>query len=147
MAYIIIILITLYFIPNLHRLSIYILIHTSSLEDRWRQMLLSAFEKQGNWSWEMLSEGKETEAGQCYLKCVWKLLSRVWLCFPMDCSLLGSSVHGILPFSRGFFQPRGQTQVSCIAGEFFTIWATREAPKVHMTVPCSDPPHLGFPSY
>ena len=43
------------------------------------------------------------------------------LCNPMDCSLPGSSVHGILqartldwvvvPFSRGSSQPRGQTQV------------------------------------
>ena len=49
----------------------------------------------------------------------------------------GSSVDGILqatkmewgaiPFSRGSFQPRDQTQVSCIAGSFFTIRATREA--------------------
>ena len=28
------------------------------------------------------------------------------------------------PFSRGFFQPRDWTQVSCIAGRFFTIWVT-----------------------
>ena len=45
---------------------------------------------------------------------------------PMDCSLSGSSVHGILqarilewvatPFSKGFSQPRGQTWISCIAG-------------------------------
>jgi len=49
----------------------------------------------------------------------------------MDCSLPGSSVHGILqermlewlamPFSRGSFQPRDPTQVSHIAGGFFTI--------------------------
>ena len=48
------------------------------------------------------------------------------------------TVHGILqarilalvafPFSRGSSQPRDQTQVSCIAGRFFTSWATREAP-------------------
>ena len=51
-------------------------------------------------------------------------------CDPMDCSLLGSSVHGTLQarvlegvaisFSRGSSQPRDQTQVSCIAGRFFT---------------------------
>ena len=29
--------------------------------------------------------------------------------------------------SRGSARPRDQTQVSHIAGEFFTIWATREA--------------------
>ena len=31
------------------------------------------------------------------------------------------------PFSSGFSQPRNQTRVSCIAGGFFTNWATREA--------------------
>ena len=45
------------------------------------------------------------------------------------------TVHGILqarmldwvafPFSRGSSQPRDQTQVSLIAGRFFTSWATR----------------------
>ena len=32
------------------------------------------------------------------------------------------------PFSRGSSQPRDQTQVSHIAGGFFTSWASREAP-------------------
>ena len=32
-----------------------------------------------------------------------------------------------VPFSRGFSQPRDWTQVSHIAGGFFTSWATREA--------------------
>ena len=59
------------------------------------------------------------------------------LCNPMDCSLPGSSVHGILQarilewvaisFSRGSSKPRDQTQVSCIAGRCFILWATREA--------------------
>ena len=31
------------------------------------------------------------------------------------------------PFSRGFSQPRDQTQVSHIAGGIFTSWVTREA--------------------
>ena len=58
-------------------------------------------------------------------------------CNPMDYSLPDSSVHGILqarilewvalPSSRRSSQPREWTQVSCIAGGFFTIWATREA--------------------
>ena len=34
---------------------------------------------------------------------------------------------GSYPFSRLFFWPRNWTGVSCIAGRFFTIWATREA--------------------
>ena len=111
------------------------------------------------------------------------------LCSPTDCSLLGSSVHGIFqarilkwvamsssrrssrprdwshvssifcisrriqprsptlqvdslpaepprkpkntgmgyPFSSGSSQPRNQTRVSCIAGGFFTSWASKEA--------------------
>ena len=50
---------------------------------------------------------------------------------PMDRSLPGSCVHGILqarilewvalPFSRGSSQPRDQTQVSHFAGRFFTV--------------------------
>ena len=61
------------------------------------------------------------------------------LCDPMDCSLSGSSVHGIfqarvlewvaISFSRGSSQPRNRTRVSCIAGRRFTVWATREAPR------------------
>ena len=34
---------------------------------------------------------------------------------------------GSLSFSRGSSQSRDQTQLSHIAGEFFTNWATREA--------------------
>ena len=58
------------------------------------------------------------------------------LCHPMNCSPPGFSVHGFLqartlewfaiPFSRGSSQPRDWTLVSCIAGRFFTIWATGE---------------------
>ena len=54
------------------------------------------------------------------------------LCYDMDCT-----VHGILqarmlesaavPFSSGSSPPRNQTRVSCIAGRFFTSWATSEA--------------------
>ena len=53
------------------------------------------------------------------------------VCDPMDCSLPGSSVHGILqarmlkwvaiPFYRESSQPRDQTQVSRIAAGFFII--------------------------
>ena len=32
-----------------------------------------------------------------------------------------------IPFSRRSSRPRDWTQISCIAGKFFTIWATREA--------------------
>ena len=59
------------------------------------------------------------------------------LCDPMDCSLPGSSVLGIfqaivldwvaISFPRGPSHPRDRTQVSGIAGGFFTICASREA--------------------
>ena len=61
------------------------------------------------------------------------------LCNPMDCSLPGSSVRGILQarilewvamsFSRGFSQPRDWTCISwgsCIAGRFFTTEPPRK---------------------
>ena len=31
-----------------------------------------------------------------------------------------------IPFSTGSSQPRDKTRVSCIAGRFFTVWATRK---------------------
>ena len=53
---------------------------------------------------------------------------------PTDCSLPGSSVHGILQarvlewvaisFSRGSSQPMDWTQVSHIGGRQFNLWAT-----------------------
>ena len=56
---------------------------------------------------------------------------------PTLCDLMDYTVPGILqsqilewvafPFSRGSSQPRDRTQVFCIAGGFFTSWATREA--------------------
>ena len=58
---------------------------------------------------------------------------------PMDCSRQASLSMGILQarilewvavlFSRGSSQTRDQTQVSCIVGGFFTVWATRETQK------------------
>ena len=57
------------------------------------------------------------------------------LCEPMDCSPLGSSVHGILqtrilewvaiPFSKGSSQPRDRTWLFHFAGRLPTIWTTR----------------------
>ena len=66
----------------------------------------------------------------------WKPLSHVRLFESlMNCSLSGSSVHEILQarraewvaisFSRGSPRLKDRTQVSCIAGRFFTVWAAR----------------------
>ena len=55
------------------------------------------------------------------------------LCNPMDCRLLGSSIHGVfqarilewivISISRRSARPRDWTQVSHIVGRCFTIWA------------------------
>ena len=69
--------------------------------------------------------------------------SVVSICDLMGFSPLGFSVHEILqaiilewitiPFSRGSSRFRDWIQVSCIAGRFFTIWATRETQSEHET--------------
>ena len=64
--------------------------------------------------------------------CTQSLQSCLTLCDPMDCGLPGSSVHESLQprtlewfaisFSRGFFQARDQSHISCVsrtAGGFF----------------------------
>ena len=82
----------------------------------------------------------------CNFRCIFGLFkhrgvlvaqSCLTLCKPTDCSPPGSSVHGILqsrilewvaiPFSSGSPQAGDWTQVSHIAGRFFTLWATMEA--------------------
>ena len=59
----------------------------------------------------------------------WKSFNRVQLCDPMDYAVQGMLQARILvwvafPFSSGSSHPRDRTQVSCIAGKFFTSWAT-----------------------
>ena len=76
----------------------------------------------------------------CMSKCSLKSESEVAqscpaLCDPMDCSLPGSSLHGIfqarvlewvaISFSRGSSQSKDRTRVSCIPGRCFNLWATR----------------------
>ena len=61
------------------------------------------------------------------------------LCDPMDCSLQGSSVHGILQaripewvtisFSRGSSWSGDRTWVSHITGRCFNLWATTDLTK------------------
>ena len=69
------------------------------------------------------------------LRLEWKKVKVAQLC-PTLCDPMNYTVRGILqarslewvafPFSRGSSQPRDWTQVSLIAGRFFTSWATRE---------------------
>ena len=63
----------------------------------------------------------------------------------MDCSLPGSSLHGILQarvlewiaisFSRGSSRPRNWTLVSCFPGRHFNLWATREVLTLYINDP------------
>ena len=64
-------------------------------------------------------------------------------CDPMDSSLPGSSVLGILhtrvlewvvPFSGESFRPRDRTWVSHIVSRFFTVWATAEAQSLNSSL-------------
>ena len=87
------------------------------------------------WTWTQVSK----LPAQCFsLEWVSEVTqSCLTLCDPMDCSLPGSSIHGIfqarvlewvaISFSRGSSRPRDRTQVSHIVGRCFTNWATREA--------------------
>ena len=72
------------------------------------------------------------------VKWKWKLLSHVWLFAtpwttarqaPLSLGILQERILEwvAISFSRGSSQPRDQTQVSHIAGGFFSSWATREA--------------------
>ena len=63
------------------------------------------------------------------------LVTRLCLtyCYLMDCTFCPWNSPsknigmGSQPLSRASSWPRDQTWVSCIAGRFFTVWATREA--------------------
>ena len=78
----------------------------------------------------------QVETDVLVIKNMWKKVIVTQSC-PTLCYTMDYTVHGILqarilewvafPFSRGSSQRRDQTQVSHIAGRFFTSWATGEA--------------------
>ena len=98
---------------------VYPFIHCRTLYCFWNRLPLI-----GTWTHMLGLEPTWSEMKWKFLSCV-QLFATPW------------TVHGILqaripewvafPFSRGSSQPRDQTQVSDIAGWFFTSWATREA--------------------
>ena len=79
--------------------------------------------------------------------CVWLLSCVQLFCNSMDCSLPGSSVHGIfwarilgwvaISFSRKSSRARDLTRVSCLAGRFFT---TEPPVKTEESTKCSENP-------
>ena len=67
----------------------------------------------------------------CVSCSIWLLVTPWTVCSPQGSSVYGILQAGILEwiailFSKGSSQPRNLTQI-CIAGRFFTVWATREA--------------------
>ena len=87
-------------------------------------MRVGDFRVHFNFKWK--SESEVTQSGQTLYNL-------------MDCSLSGSSVHGIfqarilewvaISFSRRSFWPRDWTRVFRIVGRCFTVWATMEVLK------------------
>ena len=80
-----------------------------------------------------------------WTECAWKWKVKVTQLCPSLYNPKDYTVHGILqarilewvafPFSRGSSQPRNQTRVSCIAGGFFTSWATKCLLPIHIMKP------------
>ena len=98
--------------------------------------------------WSFSSSPSGEYLGPIFFRIDWSENTLTWpevaqsyptLCEPTDCSLPGSSVHGIfqarvlelvaISFSRWSSWPRDRTWVSCIVGRRFTIWTTKEALK------------------
>ena len=106
-----------------------LLIYAKVLIEHWAESMDNSFKK-------MWYKRLFTYSCVCF---VYMLITQSCptLCDPTDCSLPGSSVH-VISLGKitevgshflllGSSRLRDQTQVSCIAGRFFTIWATREA--------------------
>ena len=101
----------------------------------------------------------------CAFHCAWdgaRMSSCVSLCNPVDWSPPGSSIHGILQartvewvaisFSRGTSRPRDRTQVSCIAGGFFTTASPGSPLRLgsswsHIILPLAVISYLSFKSW
>ena len=90
-------------------------------------------------TWEKTLTQEKRNNQQCQRVLSFCLVTQLCLTLfnPVDCSLSSSSVHGdslsnntgvgCHALFHGILPNRDPTQVSCIAGGFFTIWATREA--------------------
>ena len=92
---------------------------------------------------------RDSEESSPALHWMWSEVSQSCptLCNPMDCSLPGSSVHGIfqaivlewiaISFSRGSSQSRDRTRVSRIVERRFIVWATRALEVEMLKTQCS----------
>ena len=108
----------------------------------WAPVELRMWKNTGYWTWITESEGEVAQ-------------SCPTLCNSMDCSLPGSSIHGILQarvlewdaisFSRGSSWPGDRTRVFHTAGRRFSIWVTREVIWVSPRSDLSEPRLLHLP--
>ena len=92
------------------------------------------------WVSAIITGHESTPFWSPHFNCVSALVAQfcLSLCHPMDCSLQSFSVHGIsqarilewlaIPLSRGSSHSRDQTHVSCIAGRFLMVWASKGSP-------------------
>ena len=128
-----------------HILIVDTMVHCPDSPNRPRQILISsASGNVGGWwlsdelfSWNFPQQKRAVvykvtppSPGDCCCCCRLVNKSCLTLCDPTDCSLPGSSVHGIsqtkllewvaISFSRGSSQSRDRTHISCLASGFFT---------------------------
>ena len=97
----------------------------------WSGSLTTWISSVGSVSLEARTGGLD-HTPSCFSVLVLVTQSCLTLCSPMDYSygIFQARIleWALISFSRGSSWPRDWTQVSCIVGRFFTIWATREAP-------------------
>ena len=91
------------------------------------------------WFWDGMGKAHSVRMPSGLMLCCASFLSRVWLSVtpwtvarqaPLSMGILQARILEwvAMPFSGGSSCPRDQTKTSLIAGRFFTIWATGEAP-------------------
>ena len=95
-----------------------------------KQWIHSEIFKYHSYSWlPFLHSKSQPNNYNCIVFPLWKSLSSVWLFVtPWNSPGQNTEVLKCVAFlsSRGSFWPRDGAQVSCIAGGFFTSWATKE---------------------
>ena len=98
------------------------------ITDRWDVIFL--MRKQIWWDWPVDSILNTVFSHSVVLDSAMPWTVALGLLCPWGFSRQGNERVAI-SFSRGSSQPRDRTQVSSIAGRFFTIWGTREAHTEH----------------
>ena len=69
-------------------------------------------------------------------------LQPAWLLCPRD--FLARRLEWVVIFSPPSSPPRDRTQVSCMAGGLFTVWAPREEGWLFQRCACPNPQHLSL---